>query len=141
MTFFLEHNKLALYITSFVFIYLFIYFPTQFLDYQLNVFLIVCFPACGGRFQGPQGQIQSPNWPGFYPSSKTCDYLIQVNASQTVSFQFTAVELGEDLDCTFNFIEVLHQIIKRFYIYKQSGYSFLEEKGGGEGGERERERE
>ncbi|BFZ22426.1 hypothetical protein BsWGS_25465 [Bradybaena similaris] len=61
--------------------------------------------VCGGTFRGPQGQIQSPNWPGFYPSSKTCDYLIQVNASQTVSFQFTAVGLGDELDCTFNYIE------------------------------------
>lgn len=63
--------------------------------------------VCGGEFTSLSGEIQSPNYPLSYYSSRACVYLIATPLSTAIQlhFQDFDVEFIDD-DCDFDYLEV-----------------------------------
>lgn len=67
------------------------------------IFLI---SACGGDMVTPVGSFTSPNYPGQYPHSRTCEWKIKVQRGRKVSLKFDNFNLEPHRNCQFDYIEV-----------------------------------
>ena len=75
-------------------------------SYRINV--VVFSTACGGSFNGPNGNVSSPNYPNNYPSNSNCTYTIEVEPGHVVFISFSDLQLEGDYgdnNC-WDFIEV-----------------------------------
>ncbi|XP_068160694.1 cubilin [Antennarius striatus] len=63
-------------------------------------------PGCGGTFTDSEGIIISPNWPNDYNHNRQCIYLIRLPVGETVSLNFTHMNLETHSSCSFDYVEV-----------------------------------
>ncbi|CAL1569474.1 unnamed protein product [Knipowitschia caucasica] len=62
--------------------------------------------VCGGDVDRDDGQIQSPNYPDDYLSSKSCVWRISVTEGFHVGLSFQAFEIEKHDSCSYDFVEV-----------------------------------
>ncbi|XP_074605930.1 uncharacterized protein LOC141858962 isoform X2 [Acropora palmata] len=62
---------------------------------------------CGKLLGSSEGQLTSPGYPGEYPPSTTCKWLISLSQDyQEIRFTFNSVFLEEDRNCVYDYIAV-----------------------------------
>ncbi|XP_060075561.1 cubilin-like [Ylistrum balloti] len=67
--------------------------------------------VCGGEMTSPTGSFTSPNFPGQYPHSRVCTWLITVQQGRRVSLTFDNFNLEGDLVCRFDYVAVYNGIM------------------------------
>lgn len=64
-------------------------------------------PACGGNLLPADfGSIKSPGYPGNYPHSRSCYWVINVPFGKRIMMSFASVSIESHPDCSFDFIKV-----------------------------------
>ncbi|KAL7057714.1 hypothetical protein AAHC03_016359 [Spirometra sp. Aus1] len=61
---------------------------------------------CGGHLKANQGIISSPGYPREYPPNANCTWLLEVPFGFSVVLTFESFELGGQLDCLSDYVEV-----------------------------------
>jgi len=70
-------------------------------------FAFVVIGKCGKLLGSSEGQLTSPGYPGEYPPSTTCKWLISLSQDyQEIRFTFNSVFLEEDRNCVYDYIAV-----------------------------------
>lgn len=64
------------------------------------------YPGCGGVFTRNSGEFGSPTFNGNYPSSVTCDYLIQTMPNTKIKVTFLSLDIEEHTSCQYDKISV-----------------------------------
>ncbi|CAH0628596.1 unnamed protein product [Chrysodeixis includens] len=62
--------------------------------------------ACGGTLESEEGTIASPNYPGPYPGSTDCEWIIKTSAGNTASIQFESFNLPYSENCNGDYVEI-----------------------------------
>ncbi|CAG9816798.1 unnamed protein product [Phaedon cochleariae] len=62
-------------------------------------------PGCGGVYTSTEGKIES-SVPPYSMYSTICDYKIQQSVGSKIRVTFLSMELGDKLDCSFNYVKV-----------------------------------
>lgn len=64
--------------------------------------------SCDRNLSDPSGQIYTPGFDEFrsYPSSTTCTWLITVDQSSTIVFQFHTMDIEFDFHCEYDYVLV-----------------------------------
>ncbi|XP_054478628.1 cubilin [Anoplopoma fimbria] len=63
-------------------------------------------PVCGDELTAPYGNINSPGYPGNYPPSRDCYWMVTVEPSLLITFAFGTLSLEHHSDCNFDFLEI-----------------------------------
>ncbi|XP_056264194.1 cubilin [Pseudoliparis swirei] len=65
---------------------------------------------CGGSFDGAQGEITTPNWPGDYQAQSVCTWRISIPSAESVHVAFTHFELQtvNMLGNCVDYVEIFH---------------------------------
>jgi len=66
--------------------------------------------VCGGTFTTPTGTLMSPNYPGQYPHSRQCRWIIQVQEGRKITFTFTDMDMQDPYGvlCRRDFVELVN---------------------------------
>nr|XP_023671675.1 CUB domain-containing protein 2 isoform X1 [Paramormyrops kingsleyae]XP_023671676.1 CUB domain-containing protein 2 isoform X1 [Paramormyrops kingsleyae] len=65
---------------------------------------------CGGILSAPVGNVTSPNFPGLYPYSTECSWLIVVAEGSSVLLTFHHFELEYHADCAYDYIKIYNGV-------------------------------
>ncbi|XP_066579431.1 cubilin [Amia ocellicauda] len=63
-------------------------------------------PECGGELTGTYGSINSPGYPGNYPPSRDCYWMVNVNPGLLITFVFGTLSIEEHENCNFDYLEI-----------------------------------
>ncbi|KAL3836256.1 hypothetical protein ACJMK2_021695 [Sinanodonta woodiana] len=67
---------------------------------------------CGGILLTPTGTIQSPNFPGNYPHSRSCIWRITVQTGRRVSLTFNTMNIESQNTCFYDYVAVYNGILQ-----------------------------
>ena len=56
--------------------------------------------VCGGRIFESRGMLTTPNYPGDYPPSQTCEWIITVLPGRTIKVNFEGFQIQTQNDVT-----------------------------------------
>jgi len=62
--------------------------------------------VCGGRINKPQGTIQSPKYPEWYPSNTKCTWTISMPKHFRVGLRFNAFDIESHNKCLYDYLQV-----------------------------------
>lgn len=62
--------------------------------------------GCGGLLDQSEGEFMSPGYPGYYPSSITCEWNIVVDHGKTIEISIQDLWLDTSLTCSYDFLAV-----------------------------------
>lgn len=62
--------------------------------------------ACGGSYHSPSGMVQSPGYPGRYPSSRSCEWTITAPVHKQIALIFETFDVGFSQDCSDDYLEI-----------------------------------
>ncbi|KAK4007522.1 hypothetical protein OUZ56_012679 [Daphnia magna] len=65
--------------------------------------------TCNRSYEGVEGRIVSPRWPGFFRSNDYCQMTIESPANTTISLYFNLFRLMNSLNCSVSSLEVFIQ--------------------------------
>ncbi|XP_045623432.1 cubilin [Procambarus clarkii] len=64
-------------------------------------------PVCGADIRGQEhGSINSPGYPGRYPTNRDCYWTIQVRPGNRIEFHFATLQIEQHSNCSYDFLEV-----------------------------------
>ncbi|XP_001377380.2 cubilin [Monodelphis domestica] len=63
-------------------------------------------PECGGLLTNTYGSIISPGYPGNYPPSRDCVWIIRTNPGLVLTFAFGTLSLEQHANCSGDYLEV-----------------------------------
>ncbi len=66
--------------------------------------------ACNRTYDGPEGRIVSPGWPGNFQPGESCQFVIQSPSNTTISLYFNVFRLLNSRNCTESSLEVSSRI-------------------------------
>lgn len=75
----------------------------------MSLFLIT---ACNRTYEGAEGRIVSPRWPGFFQPNDYCQFTIQTAANTTISLYFNTFRLPNSRNCTDSSLEVSNSFLR-----------------------------
>ena len=67
--------------------------------------------VCDVRLRAHNGVVESINYPAPYPHQQNCSYVIEGQRGNTISLQFTHLDVEGSTDCQYDSIEVRLSII------------------------------
>nr|XP_033495310.1 cubilin [Epinephelus lanceolatus] len=62
--------------------------------------------GCGGTLFGDHGSFASPNYPGTYPNSTHCEWVIRAPRGRVVTVTFAQISIDDPGDCQNNFLKL-----------------------------------
>ncbi|KAJ7379470.1 Bone morphogenetic protein 1 [Desmophyllum pertusum] len=62
--------------------------------------------VCGGNIDNPQGTIQSPKYPEWYPSNKKCTWTISLPENFRVGVRFVAFDIESHSKCLYDYLQI-----------------------------------
>ncbi|KAL2085662.1 hypothetical protein ACEWY4_018982 [Coilia grayii] len=62
--------------------------------------------GCGGSVVAPSGEIHSPSYPDNYPNNVDCSWVISVDESHRVLFNFTDLDIERNVNCTYDYVAI-----------------------------------
>ncbi len=69
-----------------------------------SIFVVV---VCGGELTAPTATFTSPNYPGMYPHSRRCEWLITVQLGRRVTLTFNGMNLeAQGTSCHYDYVQV-----------------------------------
>lgn len=80
--------------------------------FQLTYTVESSYPECGGIFTRNSGDFGSPTVNGKYPSSITCDYLIQTMPNTKIKLTFLRMDLEQHSACAYDQVAVRFSFIR-----------------------------
>ena len=70
--------------------------------------------VCGGEInQATHGAINSPGYPGHYPLNRDCYWTISAPLGKRLQFNFATLQLEHHNNCSFDFLQVFQQLLKK----------------------------
>lgn len=66
----------------------------------------LCLAGCGGPVAAPSGDIHSPLYPNSYPSNVDCSWVVSVEASHRVFFNFSDLDIEFHSNCSWDYVAV-----------------------------------
>lgn len=73
--------------------------------------------GCGGTLDKFSGEFTSPGYPGFYPSSTTCEWHIIVDNGNTVQIEIEDIWFENSPSCIHSFLAVCILLNYTFILY------------------------
>ncbi|XP_047455679.1 cubilin [Mugil cephalus] len=62
--------------------------------------------GCGGPVTAPSGEIHSPSYPSSYPNNVDCSWVISVDPSHRVLFNFTDLDIEFSSSCIYDYVSI-----------------------------------
>ncbi|KAM7390891.1 hypothetical protein PAMA_008881 [Pampus argenteus] len=62
--------------------------------------------GCGGPVTAPSGEIHSPLYPNSYPNNVDCSWVISVDPSHRVFFNFSDLDIEHHSNCTWDYVAI-----------------------------------
>ncbi|XP_020628103.1 tolloid-like protein 1 [Orbicella faveolata] len=62
--------------------------------------------VCGGKITTPQGTIQSPKFPAWYPPNKKCTWTISLPENFRVGIRFVAFDVESHSKCLYDYLQI-----------------------------------
>ncbi|XP_071062991.1 LOW QUALITY PROTEIN: cubilin [Pseudochaenichthys georgianus] len=62
--------------------------------------------GCGGPVTAPSGEIHSPSYPSSYPNNVDCSWVISVDPSHRVFFNFSDLDIEYHSNCIFDYVAI-----------------------------------
>ena len=82
---------------------------------------------CGGTYTTDTGVVRSPGYPGPYPHSRTCEWVIRVQPGKQIRLNVTQFELESHSSCNYDYLEIRwgkYKVLSRdFFKSRNGGYS------------------
>ena len=73
-------------------------------------FYCCLFLVCGGYIEADHGAINSPGYPGDYPPSRFCQWIVKVAEGKKISFSFAHLAMEHHSNCSYDFLQVRKNI-------------------------------
>ena len=73
---------------------------------------------CGGTYTTDTGLVRSPGYPGPYPHSRTCQWIIRVQPGKQIRLNVTQFELESHSNCDYDYLEIRWEIFQNLSFYK-----------------------
>ncbi|XP_017555843.2 cubilin [Pygocentrus nattereri] len=62
--------------------------------------------GCGGPITAPSGEIHSPQYPNNYPNNVDCSWVITVDESHRILFNFTDMDIESHSSCIWDYVDI-----------------------------------
>lgn len=62
--------------------------------------------GCGGAMTAPNGEIHSPSYPSSYPNNVDCSWVINVDNSHRILFNFTDLDIENHSSCAWDYVAI-----------------------------------
>lgn len=76
-------------------------------------------PVCGGELTDNYGSINSPGYPGNYPTSRDCYWTVTVEPGLLITFAFGTLSLEHHPDCNYDFLEIRDGLLPEDTVLKK----------------------
>lgn len=80
---------------------------------------------CGGFYVQQSGVIRSPNYPGNYPRSRECVWVLEAPNRQKVTLIVDTFELESHENCMFDYLEIRYNAMKRIFSIFTNFFPFI----------------